>query len=85
MVIYPFRDSQKKTLGYEWDKTFKRTDPRVWKRSRRDRYRRNDGGHPLDPLNYQTEERIVHYKRHRGIIQLLLYNFSSLKGLRQNS
>jgi len=59
-------DRRRGNYGYEWDKTFKRTDPRVWKRSRRDRNRRYDGGHPLDPLNYQTEERIVHYKRNRG-------------------
>lgn len=52
-------DRHRGNYGYEWDKTFKRTDPRHWKRSRRERYRRNDG-HPLDPLNdWQHNDRAV--------------------------
>lgn len=60
-------DRRRGNYGYEWDKTFKRTDPRQWKRSRRDRYnRRHNDGHPLDPLKYHQEDRIVHFTRHRG-------------------
>jgi len=61
-------------IGYSWKKQMKRTDhtwDRYSRRTRNDKTRSNQG-HPLDPLNYNSERRILtpqfrtyHNRRHQ--------------------